>query len=188
MHDRLIEIAAVVLEHTVHKRMLTTNLNKSLFYIDLVSIRDHGYALTGSSYVAITHGPVVKDYKNTLIKPLKDAGIAVEADDPAEPRAKPLALLTSVPANLTPQDVTTITNVTRKLEQWSAREVSEFSHENVGWMIAHAAWKKRGGSAIEINMHIAMQQILEHDPWLDEHEDETRLRELVVQAASTAWT
>ncbi len=48
----------------------------------------------------------------------------------------------------------------------TSTSASEFSHKNPGWQIA---WNQylRNGKPIAINLRIAMQQIIERDPWME---------------------
>lgn len=60
--------------------MQITNLNKALFYFDLVCLRDEGAAYTGSTFVALEHGPVVDRYRSVLVEGLAKTG-RVEVDE-----------------------------------------------------------------------------------------------------------
>ena len=46
--------------------------------------------------------------------------------------------------------------------------MSDFSHDNPGWRIAHEDEKLADGRKQVVDMNIAMQQIIDDDPWIDE--------------------
>ena len=58
-----------------------------------------------------------------------------------------------------------VTDVTKFFADSTSVEASEFSHKNPGWQIAwnHFLREKKPAS---VNMRIAMQQIIESDPWM----------------------
>jgi hypothetical protein len=58
----------------------------------------------------------------------------------------------------------------------TASQISDLSHDNPGWRLAFDKGQGREQRAERINMLVAMQQIVEHDPWLDAEPD-TALRE-----------
>ena len=162
---RLIEAAATLLDATVEKRLNTVALNKALFYLDLVSLRDSGEVFTRNSYIALEQGPVVAKYQDRLIKSLERSGIATQA---VEGSAKPVRLL-RLPefTRINP----TVRAIAVKVSRWwakSSAELSSYSHDNPGWIIACEEAKPAGGSKKPIDMNIAMQQIVDDDPWTTE--------------------
>ena len=48
----------------------------------------------------------------------------------------------------------------------ASRQASDFSHENSGWQLAWDTYG-RTGKPTAVNMRIALQQIVEDDPWID---------------------
>ena len=73
---RLVEAAAVLLEGAPHHALNVTNLNKALFYLDLVALRDRGDTITRTTYLALTQGPVVAKYPTRLVQALENARLA----------------------------------------------------------------------------------------------------------------
>ena len=53
-----------------------------------------------------------------------------------------------------------------QLADASSRQASDYSHENPGWK---RAWieSQRTGKPSAVNMLVAMQQIIEADPWME---------------------
>lgn len=169
--DRLAEAVAALLEGAPGHRLNTTNLNKALFYLDLVALRDTGAMITRASYVAFRQGPVVDDYKRTLLPALENMGIAQQDKVGMD---KPVVLKTAPTSyhylddHLRARAADVAAFVARK----TASQISHLSHENPGWKIAWERGQKQEKSAVPINMYIAMQQVADRDPWLDEPADE----------------
>lgn len=141
-------------------------LNKALFYFDLACLRDYGKTFTRDTYVALDNGPVVEDYQTRLIALLEKSGLAKQE---ADGDARPIRLLSQpVFKKLTPK----IQDLAGKVSRWrsrkTSRELSNYSHENLGWIIAYRNARQPSGRAQVIDMHIAMQQILDDDPWMDD--------------------
>ena len=164
--DRLIEAAAAVLNAAPLRRLNTVVLNKALFYLDLASLRDRGQTVTGNSFIAIQQGPVVAKYPQRLISQLQDRGIARQISE--WDGSKPV-LLENCPSHFEYIDADTLllaNAVTSYFAEGTSRQASEYSHENPGWRLAWNQYR-RTGKPCAINMRIALQQIVEDDPWLD---------------------
>lgn len=163
-NHKLMHAAQLLLEYSGGS-MQRTNLNKALFYLDVLWFRDHGETLTGASYVAIDHGPVVDNYRTELIGPLLESGTVAENRVEYGPgmTAMPLALCT-VPA---PPEDEHLELLARRVADFAsgrtAVDLSAVSHENPGWRAAIAR-----GKGTTINMMLAIQQMEPEDPWLTE--------------------
>jgi hypothetical protein len=171
---RLLEAAAALLEATPSRRLLTVSLNKGLFYLDLVCLRDCGETFTKNSYVALQMGPVVAKYNERLIVPLKEEGIA---EQQPSGNAKPVKLLRVPEFQWATEDVR---RIAKKVSRWCHEEssavASEYSHGNQGWLIARENERRANGRKQTIDLNIAMQQIITKDPWLDEPLSATSLK------------
>ena len=164
--DRLIEAAVAVLNAAPFRRLNTVVLTKALFYLDLASLRDRGQTVTGNSFIAIQQGPVVAKYPQRLISQLQDRGIARQISE--WDGSKPV-LLENCPSHFEYIDADTLllaNAVTSYFAEGTSRQASEYSHENPGWRLAWNQYR-RTGKPCAINMRIALQQIVEDDPWLD---------------------
>lgn len=163
--DSTLLYAAQLLLECAGGSMQRTNLLKALFYLDLVWLRDRGETLTGSTYVAIDHGPVIDNYKEVLIDQLIQNQIAHEECVQVVPGivSKPLTLLVSPER---PEDEH-LDLLARQIAEFvggkKAVDISEFTHENLAWQ---AAIKR--GNGTPINMILALGQITKEDPWLDD--------------------
>ena len=164
--ERLVEAAAAVLSAAPERRLNAVVLNKVLFYLDLASLRDRGETVTQNSYIALVNGPVVAKYEQRLIRQLESRGIAKQTAE--WDGAKPI-VLESCPEHFQYVDADTfnlVAAVTKFFATATSRQASEYSQENPGWEIAWNDFQRTGKPA-PINMRIALQQIVEEDPWMD---------------------
>jgi hypothetical protein len=148
-----------------------TSLNKSLFYLDLAALRDLGRLVTGAPYLALPAGPVVAKYDRRIIAALEDAGIA-QQDESEDGHTKPVCLI-KVPELklLSPEQRDLAKRIADRTVKLTPGALSDLSHKNVGWQIAWEAGLGAKRPAQLINMKIAMQQLLDVDPWIDELPD-----------------
>lgn len=163
---RLIEAASAVLNAAPDHRLNTVVLNKALFYLDLASFRDRAETITGNSYIAIQQGPVVAKYRKRLIEQLEAQGIGKQISE--WDGSKPV-LLESCPEHFEFVDADAlilVSAVTAFFSGLSSRQASDFSHENPGWQLAWDTYRHTGRPTA-VNMRVAMQQIVEDDPWMD---------------------
>lgn len=184
-NPKLLDVSAAILAACPGRTLGITALNKALFYLDLLALRDFGRTMTGATYVALENGPVVEDYKTSLVEALEDAGLAVQLDDVGT--GKPLALRGTVPG-LSEAEARLVEEVARAVSRRTAGYLSAFSHDNTGWSIAHETGRTRGLQADPIDMLVALQQ-LGGDPWLDEPltPDEERAFEAAECGAHEPW-
>lgn len=163
--ERLLEAAAAVLNAAPDHRLNAVVLNKALFYLDLASLRDRGATVTQNSYIALQNGPVVAKYEQRLIRQLESRGIAKQISE--WDGAKPI-LLESCPQHFQFVDADALilaSAVTSFFALATSRQASNYSHENPGWELAWHEFQ-RTGKPTAINMRIALQQIIEDDPWM----------------------
>jgi hypothetical protein len=168
--ESLIEAAARLLQAAGGSLPITT-LNKALFYLDLFALRDLGQTVTRATFVALPAGPVVAKYEARLVRALEEAGLA-QQDESEDGGAKPVCLLASPTTKALSDEATALA---ARIGAWASRRsaggLSDLSHLNAGWRFA---WDRGLGAkkpALPINMSIAMQQVLDIDPWMDESPD-----------------
>jgi len=164
--QRLIEAATAVLHAAPNHSLNAVVLNKVLFYLDLASLRDRGSTITHNVYIALQNGPVVAKYQHRLINPLEERGIARQLSH--WNGAKPI-VLEKHPAHfdfLDQDAMITVSDVTLFFANATSKDASEYSHKNPGWQFA---WNQcqRDGKPVAVDMRIAMQQIIESDPWME---------------------
>ena len=163
----LVEAAARLLE-AAGGTLPITSLNKALFYLDLFALRDGGAAITGTTYLALPAGPVVAKYEKRLIGGLEEAGLAQQDTSGDETATKPMCLVALLSTDsLTDKQRAMAQNVGRWASKHTATELSDMSHRNEGWRLAWESGLGAKKPAQPINLRIAMQQILDVDPWVD---------------------
>jgi hypothetical protein len=157
----LLEAAGFILE-SAGGTLLTTQLIKALFYLDCEAILELGAPFTGAIHVALQHGPIVESYNETLLRPLELARIAVQDNEAG--MGKPVALTHAVKRkHLTPKQAELARARGFKAKEKNSTEWTSYAHENPGWI---AAWRDGDGQGSPINMRIAVQQLLDDDPWM----------------------
>ncbi|WP_187345985.1 type II toxin-antitoxin system antitoxin SocA domain-containing protein [Sorangium cellulosum] len=188
--DRLLEAAMAILQSVPGGRMKIVNLNKALFYLDLVALQRTGETVTGNAYIALHQGPVVAKYPQRLLKPLESSGLAQQETNGRE---KPVVLRRPI-GSFRYMDVglqRLAAAVAKRIGPDTAASVSDLSHENPGWQLAYEMGQKHGAPPVPINMLIALQQLADDDPWLGQGiDDDEELRALIdtVDAhASEPW-
>lgn len=179
--ERLIEAAVALLDAAPNKRLKTTNLNKALFYLDLIALRDYGETVTRCNYRAFENGPVVDFYKEALIDELAKRNLAKQDEDGM---SKPIVLQQGIPSFrfIDDDQRESAANIARRIGALDARRASDLSHKNPGWQDARC----RGERAM-IDMMLAMQQVIDQDPWLDQPVTPDEAEALANTAETQAW-
>lgn len=164
--ERLVEAASAILAAAPGRRLNAVVLNKTLFYLDLASLRDRGATVTGNPYIAIQQGPVVAKYQQRLIAQLEARGIARQINE--WNGAKPIRL--EAPLEhfrfLDADAMALASAVTAFFAEATSKQASDYSHLNPGWQLAWNDYRRLGKPSA-IDMRIAMQQIVEDDPWME---------------------
>ncbi len=164
--ERLIEAASAVLNAAPSHRLNAVVLNKTLFYLDLAALRDRAETITGNTFIGIQQGPVVAKYPQRLIGQLESRGIAKQISE--WDGSRPIFLEAS-PQHfqfLDSEAMALVSVVTSFFADSTSRWASDYSHENPGWQLAWNEYR-RTGRPCAINMRVALQQIIEDDPWMD---------------------
>lgn len=161
--DRLVEAASLVLDGAGGS-LLTTSLNKALFYLDLWALLEHGRVVTSSPFIAIKAGPVVAKYERRLIRELRNRKVAAQTEegDSVTLLSKPLR------QHLDEEEAALAIKLGKWASSHSAGWLSDYSHKNIGWI---AAWSAGLGAGPghqpkAIDLIVAMQQLAEVDDWV----------------------
>jgi hypothetical protein len=113
----------------------STVLNKALFYSDFLAFRQLGASITGASYQKLDHGPAPRCLLAER-QALVDMKKAIVREVVRGPYAKK-QLIPLVPPNLdvfSGREIALVDRVIGKLRGRDAAEVSEISHNNMGWL------------------------------------------------------
>lgn len=82
---------------------------------------------------------------------------------------KVVLLVLSCPEHFQYVDADTLilaSKVTSFFASATSRQASDYSHENPGWELAWNEFQRTKRPTV-VNMRIALQQIIEDDPWMD---------------------
>lgn len=131
--ERLKNIILMVLSEC--GEVFCTKMNKLLFYIDFLSYRQRGYAMTGLSYKALDFGPVpdrwdrVYSEFDEIRQEMRLIGewegfVLVADSTPNE-------------SILTDDDKTIIHTVCNRFKNCNSREISSISHKEPAWLKYH---------------------------------------------------
>jgi hypothetical protein len=114
-----------------------TKLNKILFYADFESFARTGKSITGEPYIKQQFGPVPIRLKK-LIKDMEDSEqlCLVARSYFGSPQQRPVARIEADLSGFTAQEIALVDQVIRRLWDSTGTEVSDLSHEFVGWRAA----------------------------------------------------
>lgn len=188
--ERLLEAATEILVASPGRSLNVVALNKALFYLDLVALRDTGAPITHNTYLALGWGPVVAKYPTRLVGELEKRGYARQVTN-TDALAKPVQLIREpeVRRYVPPELRARVAEIAMWSSARTSTALSDISHDNPGWRLAYEQGVKLGGKPEPIDMLVAMQQIVASDPWLDEALTDTE-RTQAVSADSeegTGW-
>lgn len=108
-----------------------TKMNKVLFYIDFMSYRERGMAISGLAYNAIDFGPVPQrwDCVYSAFDEVEQHPLLVQDQEC-------IALQTRAEADMSgfsESEMTVINEVCRRLKKLSSRAATDMSHKEVAW-------------------------------------------------------
>ncbi len=114
-----------------------TKLNKILFYCDFLAYRDIGESITGDGYHKKPFGPVPNSIRDMTARMIKDGELAETIKSLyGRDQKRVSALITPNVSDFTSQEIACIDDVLEKLKQKNATEVSDLSHQFIGWQVA----------------------------------------------------
>ena len=117
-----------------------TKLNKMLYYCDFTAFAKLGKPITGAEYQKLEQGPAPRQ----LVKQrqiLIDAGRATLQLESVFPytiqRLSPTAGTNELGEAFAPDELEVINEVVSEMHDLTARETSEMSHQEAGWILAN---------------------------------------------------
>lgn len=127
-----------------------------------------GKTVTRNPYIALPLGPVIAKYDKRIVNELTREGVLIQRDE--ENGAKPVVLKKREESLLLTHEEIELAHEIGKLfsEEFSSGRASVISHRNEGWEIAFKLGYDAGKPPRAIDMNIALQQIVDEDPWMDE--------------------
>lgn len=145
-----------------------TKLNKLLFYADFVAYRRYGKSITGQEYQALSQGPAPKRLK-IVMEQLRKSGQVTERvkrfHNFTQITTKPLALADL--GKFTQQEIALVHELVQRFWNHSARQISELSHEFIGWSLAEKGETIPYGVAL-LGREKLTEQELEHAKVVEE--------------------
>lgn len=166
-HEHLLRAATAILSEVAARELPIVLLNKALFYFDLACLRDTGRTVTGHTYVASAMGPAILWCQKRLVAALRHEGAI------AQSHCEQMGLVRLVdgftPTRWPDTDPILVGQVARWSTTLSVNKRADFSHENPGWLLARRQERQPSGAIVPraIRLGIAMQQLIDDDPWVD---------------------
>ncbi len=113
-----------------------TKLNKILFYSDFICYGKHGRSITNHNYVRLPNGPAPDNFRDILTE-MHQAGDLVEQERSVFGyiQKRPLALRDPSLGSFSGAEIAEVDLVIDQLKNLNATDVSELSHNFIGWMI-----------------------------------------------------
>jgi hypothetical protein len=114
-----------------------TKLNKLLFYCDFTAYRELGRSITGHAYQKLTYGPVPKAMLPVLER-MKGDGDCVEVERELFGRSQRRVRAERAPETgvFSEHELVLADRILGQLRDHTASEVSELSHDFIGWRVA----------------------------------------------------
>jgi len=143
-------------QHISNTYLGRTKLMKLLYYTDYEWLQRRGISITGDAYVAMPYGPVPKHAQQVLDHLKKTGALRIEKvklgnydQDRCTGLKEPdMSLFTS-------EEVAHLNSVARRFESWTAKQMSDLTHEDWPWQ------------STELGHEIALYRLTEIDAKLD---------------------
>lgn len=120
-------------------RFGSVKLNKVLFYSDFLWYAQTGESITGLKYVKEDRGPAPCGLL-PVQEQMQNDGVAILEVRPVFPRGTEKRLRPNRSAELnglfTPDQIAFVDRIIDSLAPVTAKDISDFSHENLGWRLA----------------------------------------------------
>lgn len=118
-------------------RFSSTKLNKLLFYCDFASYQELGQAMTGHSYQKLQFGPAPKAMLPILDQMKRDRDcVEIEREVFGLKQRRVQAQRAPELSVFTEDELRLADRILQNLWEQSATEVSDLSHEHIGWKAA----------------------------------------------------
>jgi transcriptional regulator with XRE-family HTH domain len=113
----------------------TTKMNKLLFYADFLHYSRTGFSITGLTYIAITHGPVPKNYGGIYDRLFESGFVALEEVDFNDFTGEKFTNQDGEPDMelFTPTERKAIIDVEQQLGKLKTNQIVDISHDEFAW-------------------------------------------------------
>jgi transcriptional regulator with XRE-family HTH domain len=113
----------------------TTKMNKLLFYADFLHYSRTGFSITGLTYIAITYGPVPKNYGGIYDRLFESGFVAMEEVDFNDFTGEKFTNQDAEPDMelFTPTERKAIIDVEQQLGKLKTNQIIDISHDEFAW-------------------------------------------------------
>jgi transcriptional regulator with XRE-family HTH domain/uncharacterized phage-associated protein len=113
----------------------TTKMNKLLFYADFLHYSRTGYSISGLTYIAITHGPVPKNYGGIYDRLFENGFVEIEEVDFNEFSGEKFKNHDGEPDMelFTETERKAIVDVEQQLGKLKTNQIVDISHDELAW-------------------------------------------------------
>jgi putative zinc finger/helix-turn-helix YgiT family protein len=116
-------------------RMWRTKLNKMLFYSDFLHMKRHGAPISGARYVRMQFGPVPMDLMRVEARLVDIADLDEREVDFGDCTGTVFVGLRPADGSVfSTRELETMEFVSQHFAEWSAKRISDYSHEEPGWL------------------------------------------------------
>ena len=137
----------------------SVKLNKLLFYSDFLFYVRHGVSITGQEYQKLRQGPAPRLMLPLLNDMKKEDELAIaERKYYGQAQKKPLALREADISLFTVQEIDTVSQVLRNFKSYNGTEISDSSHNFIGWQLAEEGETIPYGSALLYKRELTAQE------------------------------
>ena len=113
-----------------------TVIYKLLYFMDFDYYEKYEEQLTGATYIKNHYGPTPVEFKKIIEKMIKDKEIIrVDSEYFNYPQTKYLPLRTAKIDILKATEISVIDSVLNRISDMNASQISDYSHEDVPWMV-----------------------------------------------------
>jgi uncharacterized phage-associated protein/ribosome-binding protein aMBF1 (putative translation factor) len=135
-HPQKQEAAILYFSQQINNTFLgRTKLMKLLYYADYEWIQKKGVSLTGDTYVAMPYGPVPKHAQQALKQLEKKGAIRIEKTKLGNyDLERCIGLEEPDLSVLTSEEITHLGSIARRFEFWTAKQMSDLTHEDWPWL------------------------------------------------------
>lgn len=117
--------------------MWRTKLNKMLFYSDFLHMKRHGAPISGARYVRMQFGPVPVDLMRVEARLVDIAELDEREVDVGDCTGTVFVGLRPADRSVfTPSEFEAMESVSKYFAGWTSRRISDYSHEEPGWLEA----------------------------------------------------
>lgn len=112
-----------------------TKLNKLLFYADFLHIKRYGVAISGARYIHMQYGPVPADFYSLQAELVDDASLDERIASAGDCTGTVFVANRQADTDLfTKDELETMNYVAHFFDDWSAKRIMEYSHQEGGWL------------------------------------------------------